>query len=162
MVVVGYTDDEESVKMSQLGAQRSVNVKYYLVNGEGGSNIDATRIDVRTSGTVKEKGAKIYFVPSGTTFSQESVAVGREPRSRDRRVTLQRPRKLARRTRKRQRPAPPRSSNCHNVGHGLGDIAGPVVLLIPLRNAPVEAMALAMSSEYSSRRCSGPKRDRPY
>ena len=75
VVVVGYTDDEESIKMTQLGAQRSVNVKYYLVNGEGGSNIDASRIDVRTSGTVKEKGAKIYFVPSGTTFSQESVAV---------------------------------------------------------------------------------------
>ncbi len=74
-VIVGYTDDQETVTVSQLGAQRSVNMKYYLVNGEGGQQIDATRIDVRTSGTVKEKGAKIYFVPSGTTFTQESVAV---------------------------------------------------------------------------------------
>ena len=74
-VVVGFTDDQETVTASQLGAQRSVNMKYYLVNGEGGQQIDATRIDVRTSGTMKEKGAKIYFVPSGATFTQESVAV---------------------------------------------------------------------------------------
>ena len=74
-VIVGYTDEQESVTETQLGAQRAVNMKYYLVNGEGGSQIDATRIDVRTSGTVKEKGAKIYFVPSGLTFTQESVAV---------------------------------------------------------------------------------------
>ena len=74
-VIVGYTDEEESVKVTQLGAQRSVNVKYYLVNGEGGSQIDASRVEVRTSGTVKEKGAKVYFVPAGATFSEESVVV---------------------------------------------------------------------------------------
>ena len=50
-------------------------MKYYLVNGEGGSQIDASRVEVRTSGAVKEKGARIYFVPAGTTFSQESVVV---------------------------------------------------------------------------------------
>jgi len=27
--------------------------------------IDATRIEVRTGGTVKEEGAKIYLVPTG-------------------------------------------------------------------------------------------------
>ena len=74
-VIVGFTDEQETVTASQLGAQRSVNMKYYLVNGEGQQQIDATRIDVRTSGTMKERGAKIYFVPSGTTFTQESVAV---------------------------------------------------------------------------------------
>ena len=74
-VIVGYTDEEESVKVTQLGAQRSVNMKYYLVNGEGGSQIDASRVEVRTGGTVKEKGAKVYFVPSGATFSEESVVV---------------------------------------------------------------------------------------
>ena len=74
-VVVGFTDDQETVTVTQLGAQRSVNMKYYLGNGEGQQQIDATRIDVRTSGTVKEKGAKIYFVPSGTTFTQEFVVV---------------------------------------------------------------------------------------
>ena len=74
-VIVGYTDEEESIKVTQLGAQRSVNMKYYLVNGEGGSKIDASRIEVRTGGTVKEKGAKVYFVPAGTTFGEESVVV---------------------------------------------------------------------------------------
>jgi hypothetical protein len=74
-VIVGYTDEEESMKVTQLGAQRSVNMKYYLVHGEGGSQIDASRIEVRTGGTVKEKGAKVYFVPSGATFSVESVVV---------------------------------------------------------------------------------------
>ena len=74
-VIVGYTDEEESIKVTQLGAQRAVNMKYYLVNGEGGSQIDASRVEVRASGTVKEKGAKVYFVPSGATFSEESVVV---------------------------------------------------------------------------------------
>ena len=74
-VIVGYTDEQESVTETQLGAQRSVNMKYYLVSGEGGSQIDAARVDVRTSGTVKEKGAKVYFVPSGATLTEESVAV---------------------------------------------------------------------------------------
>jgi len=74
-VIVGYTDEEESMKVTQLGAQRAVNIKYYLVNGEGGSQIDASRVEVRSSGTVKEKGAKIYFVPAGATFSEESVVV---------------------------------------------------------------------------------------
>ncbi len=41
--------------MRQMAAQRAVNVKYYLVNGEGGNQIDATRLDVRTSGTVRRK-----------------------------------------------------------------------------------------------------------
>ena len=74
-VIVGYTDEQETVTESQLGAQRAVNMKYYLVNGEGGSQIDAARVDVRTSGTVKEKGAKVYFVPSGATLTEETVAV---------------------------------------------------------------------------------------
>jgi hypothetical protein len=67
--------EEESIKVTELGAQRSVNMKYYLVNGEGGSQIDASRVEVRTSGTAKEKGAKVYFVPAGANFSEESVVV---------------------------------------------------------------------------------------
>jgi len=74
-VIVGFSEDEETIKVKQVGAQRSVNVKYYLVNGEGGNQIDATRLDVRTTGTVKQKGAKIYFVPAGATFTQESEVV---------------------------------------------------------------------------------------
>ncbi len=74
-IIVGYTDEEESIKATQLGAQRSVNMKYYLVNGEGGSQIDASRVEVRVGGTVKEKGAKVYFVPAGATFTEESTMV---------------------------------------------------------------------------------------
>lgn len=74
-VVVGYSEEEESIKITQVGAQRAVNLKYYLVNGEGGSQIDAARLEVRTSGTVKEKGAKVYFVPAGATFSEESMVI---------------------------------------------------------------------------------------
>jgi len=74
-VVVGYTSEEESITVTQVGSQRAVNVKYYLVNGEGGRQIDAARLNLRTSGTVKERGTKVYFVPAGTTFTQESVVV---------------------------------------------------------------------------------------
>jgi outer membrane protein OmpA-like peptidoglycan-associated protein len=74
LVVVGYTDEQETVKMTQLAGQRAVNVKYYLTAGEGGAAVDPSRIQVR-AGTVKSKGAKIYIVPSGATFSEESTAV---------------------------------------------------------------------------------------
>jgi outer membrane protein OmpA-like peptidoglycan-associated protein len=73
LVVVGYADDQEA-KMTQLAGQRAVNVKYYLTSGEGGAGIDASRIQVR-SGTVKSKSAKVYIVPSGATFTEESTAV---------------------------------------------------------------------------------------
>jgi OmpA family len=74
LVVVGYTDEQETVKMTQLAGQRAVNVKYYLTAGEGGAAVDPSRIQVR-AGTVKSKGAKLYIVPSGATFSEESTAV---------------------------------------------------------------------------------------
>jgi OmpA family len=74
VVVVGYTDEQETVKMTQLAGQRAVNVKYYLTSGEGGAGIDASRIQVK-AGTVKSKSAKIYIVPSGATFTEESTAV---------------------------------------------------------------------------------------
>jgi hypothetical protein len=74
VIVVGYTDETETVKMTQLSGQRAVNVKYYLTSGEGGAGIDASRIEAR-SGTVKEKGAKIYIVPEGATFTEESTVI---------------------------------------------------------------------------------------
>jgi hypothetical protein len=74
VVVVGYTDEKETVKMTQLAGQRAVNVKYYLTSGEGGAGIDASRIQVK-AGTVKSKSAKIYIVPEGATFSEESTPV---------------------------------------------------------------------------------------
>jgi hypothetical protein len=74
VVVVGYTDEQETVKMTQLAGQRAVNVKYYLTSGEGGAGIDASRIQVK-AGTVKSKSAKIYIVPEGATFTEESTTV---------------------------------------------------------------------------------------
>src|ERR1700730_11706346 len=74
VVVVGYTDELETVKMTQLAGQRAVNVKYYLTSGEGGAGIDASRVQVK-AGTVKSKSAKIYIVPSGATFTEESTPV---------------------------------------------------------------------------------------
>jgi len=74
VVVVGYTDEQETVKMTQLAGQRAVNVKYYLTSGEGGAGIDASRVQVK-AGTVKSKSAKIYIVPSGATFTEESTPV---------------------------------------------------------------------------------------
>jgi hypothetical protein len=73
-VVVGYSEDEESVKVTQLGAQRAVNVKYYLVEGEGKTGVDPGRLEPRT-GVVKAQSVKIYYVPSGATFQEESVTV---------------------------------------------------------------------------------------
>jgi hypothetical protein len=74
VVVVGYTDETETVKMTQLAGQRAVNVKYYLTSGEGGAGIDTSRIEAR-AGTVKTKGAKIYIVPDGATFTEESTVI---------------------------------------------------------------------------------------
>jgi Outer membrane protein beta-barrel domain len=74
LAVVGYTDETETVKMTQLAGQRAVNVKYYLTSGEGGAAVDPSRIQVR-AGTVKTKGAKIYLVPSGATVTEESTPV---------------------------------------------------------------------------------------
>jgi OmpA family len=74
VVVVGYTDEQETVKMTQLAGQRAVNVKYYLTSGEGGAGIDGSRVQVK-AGTVKSKSAKLYIVPQGATFSEESTAI---------------------------------------------------------------------------------------
>ena len=60
--------------MTELGAQRAVNVKYYLTEGEGKSGIDASRLEPRT-GTVSDKSVKIYFVPSGATLTEETMAI---------------------------------------------------------------------------------------
>ncbi|MFZ0707199.1 MAG: hypothetical protein WAM71_16490, partial [Candidatus Korobacteraceae bacterium] len=61
--VVGYTDQEESVKEQTLGSQRSVNVKYYLTT-DGPNKVDASRIQPR-AGASKGKATHFYFVPEG-------------------------------------------------------------------------------------------------
>jgi|SRR5215471_14798360 hypothetical protein len=44
-VIVRYTDELETITATQTGTQRAVNVKHYLVNGEGGRGIDVARRD---------------------------------------------------------------------------------------------------------------------
>ncbi len=70
--VVGYTDDVEVVKMKELGAQRSVNVKYYLVQDELGPKVDGSRVEPREGGT-KGKATHFYFVPEGNLCSGQVV-----------------------------------------------------------------------------------------
>ena len=62
--IVGYTDQEEVVKEQTLGAQRSVNVKYYMTT-DGPTKVDASRVQPRQGGT-KGKATHFYFVPEGT------------------------------------------------------------------------------------------------
>ena len=61
--VVGYTDQVDEVNEQTLGAQRSVNVKYYLVT-DGPNKVDAGRVQPRQGGT-KGKATHFYFVPEG-------------------------------------------------------------------------------------------------
>jgi hypothetical protein len=75
VAIVGFTDQEEVVNDQQLGAQRAVNIKYYLTTDEIGPKLDPTRLEPRKGGT-KGKVAHFYFVPQGATFTQEeSVTV---------------------------------------------------------------------------------------
>ena len=68
--IVGYTDEKEVVKEKTLGAQRSVNVKYYLTT-DGPTKSDASRIVPRDGGT-KGKSTRFYFVQDGTMCSGQS------------------------------------------------------------------------------------------
>lgn len=61
--IVGYTDESESVNVQTLGAQRSVNVKYYLTT-DGPNKVDAGRVTPRQGGT-KGMATHFYFVPEG-------------------------------------------------------------------------------------------------
>jgi hypothetical protein len=71
VVIVGFTDEKESVEVQQLGAQRSVNVKYYLTT-DGPTKSDASRIESREGGT-KGKSTRFLFVPDGALCSGQAV-----------------------------------------------------------------------------------------
>jgi hypothetical protein len=62
--IVGYTDEKEVVNEQTIGAQRSVNVKFYMTQDDLGPKADATRIQPRQGGT-KGKATHFYFVPEG-------------------------------------------------------------------------------------------------
>jgi hypothetical protein len=61
--IVGYTNQQESVSQQTLGAQRAVNVKYYLTT-DGPTKVDASRVQPRQGGT-KGQATHFYFVPEG-------------------------------------------------------------------------------------------------
>ena len=72
---MGYNDQTEVTNAETIGAQRAVNVKYYMTTDELGPRVDPSRIEPRKGGT-KGKAAHFYFVPQGATFTQEeSVTV---------------------------------------------------------------------------------------
>jgi hypothetical protein len=73
-VIVGFAEDEETVKMTQLAGQRAVNVKYYFTEGEGGQQIDPSRFQVKT-GSEKSRKIRIYRVPPGAKVPEEVIAV---------------------------------------------------------------------------------------
>jgi hypothetical protein len=73
-VIVGYAEDDETVKMTQLAGQRSVNVKYYLTQGEGGQHIDPAMLQVK-AGSEKSKKIRIYKVPPGATLPEQVTDV---------------------------------------------------------------------------------------
>ncbi len=65
LVIVGNAEPTE--KRKNLAAERAVDSKFYLVEGEAQQHIDASRIDVRT-GSGGTKTAEFWIVPSGATF----------------------------------------------------------------------------------------------
>ena len=69
--IVGYTDEKEVVSEQTLGAQRSVNVKFYLTT-DGPTKIDGSRIEPRQGGT-KGKATHFYLLPEGTLCSGQAV-----------------------------------------------------------------------------------------
>ena len=76
VAIVGYTDQEEVVNAEQLGAQRAVNIKYYLTTDEIGPKVDPTRLEPRKGGT-KGKAAHFYFVPQGQRYTRRVGDRGR-------------------------------------------------------------------------------------
>ena len=70
--VVGYEEEQEVITVKQLGAQRAVNIKKYLTEGEGKAGIDQSRV-IPVKGKVPSKAGKIYFIPSGAQFTAEET-----------------------------------------------------------------------------------------
>jgi len=70
VAIVGYNAQEEVVEADHIGAQRAVNIKYYMTTDELGPKVDPTRLEPRKGGA-KGKAAHFYFVPQGATFTAE-------------------------------------------------------------------------------------------
>lgn len=65
LVVVGNADPKE--KRKNLAAERAVDVKYYITQGEAQQHIDPSRIECRT-GTAGTKTTEHWIIPAGATF----------------------------------------------------------------------------------------------
>jgi outer membrane protein OmpA-like peptidoglycan-associated protein len=100
VAIVGYTEQTEVVNAEQLGAQRAVNIKYYMTTDELGPKVDPTRLEPRKGGT-KGKAAHFYFVPQGATLTQEETVIVDES------AVKGQPRNAAPAKRKKTTPAPP-------------------------------------------------------
>lgn len=81
LVVVGYAEEEEVVTNGHLDGQRSVNIKYYLTEGEGKARIDPARIEART-GPHSSKAAKLYFIPQDASFAQGETVIVDESKTK--------------------------------------------------------------------------------
>jgi hypothetical protein len=71
LVIVGFADASEDAKTSGL---RAFNAKNYLTAGEGGQEIDASRIEPR-KGEGEGKNAVLYWVPAGGTFTGDNTSL---------------------------------------------------------------------------------------
>ncbi|MFZ3339436.1 MAG: hypothetical protein WA213_01040 [Terriglobales bacterium] len=67
LVVVGNAEPKE--KRKNLAAERAVDVKYYLTEGEAQQHIDASRIETRT-GTEGTMTTEQWIIPAGATFPE--------------------------------------------------------------------------------------------
>jgi len=70
--IVGFKDQTEEVDMKDIDGQRSVNVKYYLVEDELGPKADGSRIQPKAGGT-KGKATHFYLVPDGNLCQGQVV-----------------------------------------------------------------------------------------
>src|SRR5581483_4178339 len=59
LVIVGFADATEEAKSPQLAAVRAYNAKSYLIGGEGGQGIDASRVEIR-KGAAEGQNAALY------------------------------------------------------------------------------------------------------
>jgi outer membrane protein OmpA-like peptidoglycan-associated protein len=73
LVVVGNADPAEAKKSrhKNLAAERAVDVKYYLTEGEAQQHIDASRIECRT-GTEGGATSEQWIIPAGASFPEAS------------------------------------------------------------------------------------------
>ena len=69
VAIVGYTDQTEVVNAEQLGAQRAVNVKYYLTTDELGPKVDPTRLEPRKGGTEGQGGSLLLRSPGSDVYA---------------------------------------------------------------------------------------------